>query len=159
MFLSLCISRNRKFYFSSPYSGHLRYNFEVLLLLFTATSWRIRNVQRSRTRKIKEARKKIKILKIIQFLISLLYFLHFSFVRGGASITELSLRSKFSIGLFLVSVNIFSAQLWSETCKKFSPISYKECTLVREQDLHQPDYDYLPDILKAWIWLYVNAKK
>ena len=105
------------------------------------------------------AKKKIKILKIIQFLISLLYFLHFSFVRGGASITELSLRSKFSIGLFLVSVNIFSAQLWSETCKKFSPISYKECTLVREQDLHQPDYDYLPDILKAWIWLYVNAKK
>ena len=23
-----------------------------------------------------------------------------------------------------------------------------ECTLVREQDLHQPEYVYLPDILK-----------
>ena len=82
----------------------------------------------------------------------------------------MGLRTKYAIGLFLISVNIFSAQLWTETCKKFSPIDYMECTLVRyiyyrivfefienllkiviyhrEKDLNQPDYDYKPDILK-----------
>ena len=29
-----------------------------------------------------------------------------------------------------------------------------ECTLVREQDLHQPDYDYVPDILKEGVVRY-----
>ena len=28
---------------------------------------------------------------------------------------------------------------------------YMECTLVREQDLHQPDLDYVPDILKEGV--------
>ena len=42
------------FYFSSPYSGHLRSDFVVLLLLLTARSRRTRNVQKSRTRKVKE---------------------------------------------------------------------------------------------------------
>ena len=49
---------------------------------------------------------------------------------------------------------LFLAQLWSDTCKKFSPIEYMECTLVREQDLHQPDYDYVPDILKEGVVRY-----
>ena len=78
-----------------------------------------------------------------------------SVVRSGASISDLSLRSKYAIVLFLISVNIFSAQLWSDTCKKFSPIEYIECTLVREQDLNQPDYEYLPDILKDGFVRYV----
>jgi len=80
---------------------------------------------------------------VLQFFMTI-----FSVVRSGASISDLSLRSKYAIVLFLISVNIFSAQLWSDTCKKFSPIEYIECTLVREQDLTQPDYEYLPDILK-----------
>ena len=29
-----------------------------------------------------------------------------------------------------------------------------ECTLVREQDLHQPDFDYVPDILKEGVVRY-----
>ena len=78
-----------------------------------------------------------------------------SVVRSGASISDLSLRSKYAIVLFLISVNIFSAQLWSDTCKKFSPIEYIECTLVREQDLNQPDYEYLPDILKDGFVRYI----
>lgn len=81
---------------------------------------------------------------VLQFFMTI-----FSVVRSGAGFTELSLRSKYAIGLFLVSVNIFSAQLWSDTCKKFSPIEYMHCTLVREQDLNQPEYDYLPQILKS----------
>ena len=81
-----------------------------------------------------------------------------SVVRSGASISDLSLRSKYAIVLFLISVNIFSAQLWSDTCKKFSPIEYIECTLVREQDLNQPDYEYLPDILKDGFVRYVFLK-
>ena len=80
---------------------------------------------------------------VLQFFMTI-----FSVLRSGVALTELTLRSKYAIGLFLVSVNIFSAQLWSDTCKKFSPIEYMECTLVREQDLHQPDFDYVPDILQ-----------
>ena len=56
-------------------------------------------------------------------------------------------------GFSLQHFNI-SAQLWSETCKKFSPIEYMECTLVREQDLNQPDLDYVPDILKEGVVRY-----
>ena len=52
------------------------------------------------------------------------------------------------IGIFLVSVNVFSAQLWSETCKKFSPIEYLECTVFAE-DATMEDRVYLPDILKG----------
>ena len=51
------------------------------------------------------------------------------------------------IGIFLVSVNVFSAQLWSETCKKFSPIEYLECTVFVEDDT-VADRVYLPDILR-----------
>jgi len=48
------------FYFSSPFSGHFRSNFLVFLLFLTARSRRTRklahprNVQNSRTRKVKE---------------------------------------------------------------------------------------------------------
>ena len=80
---------------------------------------------------------------VLQFFMTI-----FSVIRSGKAFSELSLRSKYAIGLFFLSVNIFSAQLWADTCKKFSPIEYRECTLVREQDLHQPDYNYLPDILQ-----------
>lgn len=44
-------------------------------------------------------------------------------------------RSKYSGFLFLLSVNVFSAQLWADTCKKFSPIEYMECTLLRYANL------------------------
>ena len=86
---------------------------------------------------------------VLQFFMTI-----FSVLRSGVALTELTLRSKYAIGLFLVSVNIFSAQLWSDTCKKFSPIEYMECTLVREQDLNQPDFDYVPDILQEGVVRY-----
>ncbi len=52
--------------------------------------------------------------------------------------------------VFLVSVNVFSAQLWAETCRKFSPIVYEEVTYIRE-DVDQSEDVYLPDVLKGAI--------
>ena len=40
---------------------------------------------------------------VLQFFMTI-----FSVLRSGAALTELTLRSKYAVGLFLVSVNIFS---------------------------------------------------
>ena len=54
------------------------------------------------------------------------------------------------IGIFLVSVNIFSAQLWSQTCKKLSPIVYEENIYFRESKASREKGNvYLPHILKT----------
>ena len=49
-------------------------------------------------------------------------------------------------GVFIISVNVFSAQLWAETCKKISPIEYVEVTYIRD-DVDQSEYVYLPEVL------------
>ena len=49
-------------------------------------------------------------------------------------------------GVFIVSVNVFSAQLWAETCRKISPIEYVEVTYIRD-DVDQSEYVYLPEVL------------
>ena len=59
---------------------------------------------------------------VLQFFMTI-----FSVIRAGAGVSDLSIRSKYAIGLFLVTLNVFSAQLWSDTCKKFSPIGKFRC--------------------------------
>lgn len=85
---------------------------------------------------------------ILSTLVLLFFMMVFTVIRSGG-LSELTLKSKAEIGLFLVAVNIFSAQLWSDTCKKFSPIEYLECTYLRESELHNREHIYLPDILKS----------
>ena len=46
------------------------------------------------------------------------------------------LKSKFATGLFLLSVNIYSSQFWTHTCRRFSPIKYKESFYI--SDWEQP---------------------
>lgn len=80
---------------------------------------------------------------ILQF-----FMMVFTIIRGGMGITQLSLMSKFAICFFLISVNILSAQLWSSTCKKFSPIEYVECTYIRDSEVEaRRDRIYLPEVL------------
>merc|ERR1712029_572346 len=36
------------------------------------------------------------------------------------------LKSKVAIGLFFLSINVYSSQLWAHTCRAFSPVKFKE---------------------------------
>ena len=42
----------------------------------------------------------------------------------------LNLRSKVAIGLFILTLNVSSAQIWSNTCRKISPIMYCDVLLA-----------------------------
>ena len=65
---------------------------------------------------------------LLQFIM-MVFFL----IRNG--LQTLRLISNVSIGIFLLSLNIYLAQLWSSTCDKLSPIDYLECNYIREDDL------------------------
>ena len=54
----------------------------------------------------------------------------FTVLRSG-SLSSLTIMSKVSLGLFFITVNIFSAQLWADTCSKCSPIEYEPCTYIK----------------------------
>eukprot|EP00095_Tigriopus_kingsejongensis_P008456 snap_masked-scaffold18_size714446-processed-gene-1.9 protein:Tk08456 transcript:snap_masked-scaffold18_size714446-processed-gene-1.9-mRNA-1 annotation:"hypothetical protein L798_12217" len=84
---------------------------------------------------------------VLSTLVLLFFMTVFTILRSG-SLSELTLKSKVEIVLFLLAVNIFSAQLWSDTCKKFSPIDYIESTYLREDEVQNQNHTYLPDILK-----------
>ena len=76
----------------------------------------------------------------------------FSILRSGS--TEFfTTRSKVAIGFFLVSINVFSAQLWADTCRKFSPIEYVECIYIKDDARLDPDAGeqpvYLPETLMS----------
>ena len=65
---------------------------------------------------------------ILQFVM-----MTFFLIRNG--LNNLRLISSFSIGVFLLSLNIYSAQLWSHACEKLSPIDYLECNYIQEDDV------------------------
>ena len=71
----------------------------------------------------------------------------FMILRGG-SIGDMDVRSKTIAGLFLLTVNVFSAQLWSESCKRCSAIEYEQNMYLREDEENNV-YEYLPDILRG----------
>ena len=71
---------------------------------------------------------------ILQF-----FMMIFSILRSG-NISFLTTRSKFSIFFFLLSVNIYLAQLWADTCRKFSPIEYLECVYIQVCVFGKPRY-------------------
>ena len=50
---------------------------------------------------------------VLQFFMTI-----FSVLRSGAALTELTLRSKYAVGLFLVSVNIFSGMYTHSSFEK-----------------------------------------
>jgi len=82
------------------------------------------------------------ILNVVMLQFFMLLFLY---VRNGEA-TDISKYTKVMLFLFFCTVNVFSAQLWAQTCKKFSPIEYVECTYIRE-DVDAASYVYLPEVL------------
>ena len=43
------------------------------------------------------------------------------------------LYSKVSLGLFIVTLNVCSAQIWSNTCRKISPVKYEDVMLWEDK--------------------------
>ena len=51
----------------------------------------------------------------------------FSVIRSlDPDIKTLNMRSKVAIGLFILTLNVNSAQILSNTCRKISPIKYED---------------------------------
>ena len=71
----------------------------------------------------------------------------FSFIRSfDNSLSNLDWRTKVSLILFIVTINICSAQIWSNTCRKISPVKYEDVMLWQDsEDGH--DEIYLPKVL------------
>ena len=71
----------------------------------------------------------------------------FSFVRSfDNSLSNLDWRTKVSLILFIVTINICSAQIWSNTCRKIAPVKYEDVMLWDDKD-DGHDELYLPKVL------------
>ena len=83
---------------------------------------------------------------LLQFFIIL-----FSYIRSRelASIGELDIRTKVSLFLFIVTVNISSAQIWSNTCRRISPVKYEDVQLAEPGRPDEHSLPYLPSVLLA----------
>jgi len=75
------------------------------------------------------------------------FMIVFSFVRSlDSNLSTLDLRTKVALALFILTLNICSAQIWSNTCRRISPIKYEDVLLGDDpEDDH--DQVYLPDVL------------
>ena len=82
-----------------------------------------------------------------------LFMVIFSFIRSQDSqISSLDSRTKVSLLLFIITVNVCSAQIWYHTCRKISPIKYEDAMLLENKnDGH--DQPYLP-----WVLLGQNTR-
>ena len=58
----------------------------------------------------------------------------FMLVRSGASGSPqfFGVKSKVATGLFFLSMNIYSSQFWTHTCRTFSPVKYKESFYISD---------------------------
>lgn len=87
-------------------------------------------------------------INFVIFSVGLLQFfmVAFTILRTG-EIANLTLLSKYTLILFVLTINIFSAQVWAATCKKLSPIKYVD-VLYNEESEDAFKTEYLPDVLK-----------
>jgi len=91
-------------------------------------------------------------INFVIFSVGLLQFFMvvFSILRSG-NISDPSPRTKYALVLFIVTINIFSAQIWSYTCKKISPIKYVDVLFMEDTEDDEHNEEYLPDVLKGWV--------
>jgi len=91
-------------------------------------------------------------INFVIFCVTLLqvFMASFSFIRSiNVSVDNLTNRTKLSLILLFLSIMIFSAQIWSDFCKKMSPIKYAD-VLYTEDDIDEEyEQKYIPDVLLA----------
>ena len=88
-------------------------------------------------------------IHLVIISVALLQFLMvvFTLIRSGDIEHGIfSLHTKVALGLFVLTLNICSAQLWYRTCKKISPIKYDDILLAESSDNTLPEY--IPEVLK-----------
>jgi len=76
------------------------------------------------------------------------FMIIFSFIRSlNSDMSEINFRTKVALALFILTLNVCSAQIWSNTCRKISPIKYEDVLLGEDGDDGHEQL-YLPDVLK-----------
>ena len=72
----------------------------------------------------------------------------FSFIRSlDSDLKTINLRTKCALALFILTLNVCSAQIWSNTCRRISPIKYED-VLLGDDPEDEHDQIYLPAVLK-----------
>jgi hypothetical protein len=72
----------------------------------------------------------------------------FSFIRSiNVKVDNLTPRTKLSMGLLFLSIMIFSAQIWSDFCKKMSPIKYADVLFTEDESDEEHQQKYIPEVL------------
>jgi len=75
------------------------------------------------------------------------FLIVFSFIRSlDSNLGSLDLQTKVALVLFVLTLNICSAQIWSNTCRRISPIKYEDVLLGDDPD-DEHDQIYLPKVL------------
>ena len=80
------------------------------------------------------------------FLTTLILIRTESFAQFKLNLTS---KSTVSLFLFFVSVNVYSASLWAETCKKLNPVEFVEPIYVRKEDDNEDTKIYAPVMLMS----------
>ena len=76
------------------------------------------------------------------------FMIVFSFIRSlDSDFKAINVRTKVALSLFILTLNICSAQIWSNTCRKISPIKYED-VLLGDDPEDEHDQIYLPSVLK-----------
>jgi len=79
------------------------------------------------------------------------FMIIFSVIRSlDDSIKAFSMKTKVAIILFFITLNVCSSQIWSNTCRKISPIKYEDVMLADDKDEHMASV-FLPEVLKATV--------
>jgi len=80
------------------------------------------------------------------------FMIIFSVIRSlDTSFYNFALRTKVAILLFFVTVNVCSSQIWSNTCRKISPIKYEDVTLASDNVEDEHSQPFLPEVLKQTV--------
>jgi len=91
-------------------------------------------------------------INFVIFCVTLLqvFMTSFSFIRSiNVSVDNLTTRTKLSLGLLFVSIMIFSAQIWSDFCKKMSPIKYADVLYTEDDTEDEHEQKYIPEVLRS----------
>jgi len=89
-------------------------------------------------------------INFVIFCVTLLqvFMASFSFIRSiNVSVGDLTTRTKLSLVLLFLSIMIFSAQIWSDFCKKMSPIKYADVLYTEDDVEDEHEQKYIPDVL------------
>ena len=72
------------------------------------------------------------------------FMIVFSFIRSlDTDMKTISFRTKVAMGLFILTVNICSAQIWSNTCKRISAVRYEDVLLANDPNDDNSKVNYL----------------